>query len=158
VTIALSALLVAVGAAVHFRAVGRERRASGYALRATGLLAVVLAGTAEIRLAVPTQAATDATLLAYEAALCVLTAALLAGLARAPWERAPVTDLVLELGEARSGSLRDARAGAASICARRARAPIVSRHGFWARADARFARASGSPGSGGRVARRRAWC
>jgi signal transduction histidine kinase len=112
VTIALSALLVAVGAAVHFRAVGRERRASGYALRATGLLAVVLAGIAGIRLAVPTQAATDATLLAYEAALCVLTAALLAGLARAPWERAPVTDLVLELGEARSGSLRDALAGA----------------------------------------------
>ena len=111
-TVALSALLVMAAAAVHTRAVGRERRASGYALRATALLAVVLAGTAGLRLAVPTQAATDATLLAYEAALCLLAAALLAGLIRAPWERAPVTDLVLELGEARSGSLRDALAGA----------------------------------------------
>jgi len=111
-TIALSALLVAVAAAVHSRAVGRERRARGYALAATAFLAVTLAGTAAIRLALPTQAATDATLVVYEAALCLLAGALLAGLARAPWERAPVTDLVLELSEARSGSLRDALAGA----------------------------------------------
>jgi signal transduction histidine kinase len=111
-TIVLSALLVAAAAAVHAGAVGRERRASGYALRATAFLAVVLAGTAGIRLAVPTRAAIDATLLAYEAALCLLAGALLAGLVRAPWERAPVTDLVLDLGEGRSGSLRDALAGA----------------------------------------------
>jgi signal transduction histidine kinase len=111
-TIALCALLMAAAAAVNLGAVGRERRASGYALRATAFLAVVLAGTASVRLAVPTQAATDATLLAYEAALCLLAGALLAGLVRAPWERVPVTDLVLELGEARSGSLRDALAGA----------------------------------------------
>ena len=111
-TMVLSSLLVGVAGAVHAGAVGRQRRASGYALRATTFLAIVLAGTAGVRLAVPTQAATDATLLAYQAALCVLAAALLAGLARAPWERAPVTDLVLELGEGRSGSLRDALAGA----------------------------------------------
>ncbi len=111
-TIALSALLVLVAATIHARAVGRERKASGHALRATAFLAVVLAGTAGIRLAVPTQAVTDATLLAYEGALCLLSGALLAGLARAPWERAPVTDLVLELGETRSGSLRDALADA----------------------------------------------
>ena len=111
-TIAISALVVAVAGVVQTRAVGRERRASGYALRATALLAAVLAGTAGLRLAVPTQAVTDATLLSYEAVLCLLAGALLAGLVRAPWERAPVTDLVLELGEARSGSLRDALAGA----------------------------------------------
>ena len=111
-TIVLSSLLVGVAGAVHAGAVGRQRRASGYALRATTFLAIVLAGTAGVRLAVPTQVATDATLLAYQAALCVLAAALLAGLARTPWEQAPVTDLVLELGEGRSGSLRDALAGA----------------------------------------------
>ncbi len=111
-TIVLSVLLVAVAVVVHTRAVGRERRASGYALRATAFLAVVLAGTAGIRLALPTQVVTDATLLAYEAALCLLGGVLLTGLVRAPWERAPVTDLVVELGEARSGSLRDALAGA----------------------------------------------
>jgi signal transduction histidine kinase len=112
VTIVLSVLLVAAAAAVHTRAVGRDRRASEYALRATAFLAVVLAGTAGVRLALPTRAVTDATLSAYEAALCTLGGALLTGLVRAPWERAPVTDLVLELGEARSGSLRDALAGA----------------------------------------------
>jgi len=37
---------------------------------------------------------------------------LLVGLIRAPWERAAVTDLVVELGEARSGTLRDALARA----------------------------------------------
>ena len=111
-TIALAALLVAAAGVVYARAVGRERRTSAYALRATAFLAVVLAGTAGLRLAVPTQPAIDATLLAYEAALCMLAAALLAGLVRAPWERAAVTDLVLELGEGRSGSLRDALAGA----------------------------------------------
>jgi hypothetical protein len=81
-TIVLSLLLVGVAGAVHAGAVGRRRRASGYALRATTFLAVVLAGIAGVRLAVPTQVATDATLLAYQAALCVLAAALLAGLAR----------------------------------------------------------------------------
>lgn len=111
-TIGLSALSVAVAVRVHTRAVGRERRASRYALRATAFLAVVLAGTAGARLAAQTQVVTDATLLAYEAALCMLGAVLLAGLTRAPWEGAAVTDLVVELGEARSGSLRDALAGA----------------------------------------------
>jgi signal transduction histidine kinase len=112
VTLALSAVLVATAVAVHAEAVGRERRASGYAVRATAFLAAVLAATAVVRLSEPTQAATDATLLAYEAALCLLGVALLAGLVRAPWERAPVTDLVVELGEGRSGSLRETLAGA----------------------------------------------
>jgi signal transduction histidine kinase len=111
-TIALSVVFVVSAAAVHTGAVGRERRASGYALRATVSLAVVLTATTCVRLAIRTPAATDVTLLAYEATLCLLAAALLAGLIRAPWERATVTDLVLELGDARSGSLRDALAGA----------------------------------------------
>jgi signal transduction histidine kinase len=111
-TIVLASLLVGVAGVVYAGAMGRERRASGYALRATTFLGVVLAGIAVVRLAVPTQAAIDATLLAYQAALCGLSSALLAGLAQAPWERAQVTDLVLELSEGRSGSLRDALADA----------------------------------------------
>ena len=39
--------------------------------------------------------------------LCIVAISLFAALLSAPWERAAVTDLVVELGEARSGTLRD---------------------------------------------------
>jgi signal transduction histidine kinase len=65
-----------------------------------------------VRLAVSTPEAKDATLLANEAALVALAVSLLAGLLRWPWERAEVTDFVVELDEARSGTLRDALARA----------------------------------------------
>jgi signal transduction histidine kinase len=42
----------------------------------------------------------------YELALCALAGGLLAGLLVAPWPRAAVADLVVELGEARAGTLR----------------------------------------------------
>jgi signal transduction histidine kinase len=45
-------------------------------------------------------------MLIYEVALCVLAGGLLAGLLVAPWQRATVADLVVELGEARSGTVR----------------------------------------------------
>ena len=109
-TIVLAVLLIAVAVAVHVGALGRERRAGRYALSAMAILALVLTGAAAARLAVPTHATTDATLLAYEVTLCVLAAALLAGLVWRPWERAPMTDLVVELGSARSGVLRDSLA------------------------------------------------
>ena len=111
-TFVLAALLVVVAAAQYLRAVGQERRLRLAALHATGFLAAVLAATAAMRLAFSTQQVTDATLLAYEAALCVLAAVLLAALAREPWARAGVTDLVVELGEARSGTLREGLARA----------------------------------------------
>ena len=112
VTIVLAALLVALAAAGYASAVGRDRRARFYGLGATLFLATVFAATAAVRLAAPTVAFRAATLLAYQTALCVLAVALLAALLRAPWERAAVTDLVLELGEERSGTLRDALARA----------------------------------------------
>lgn len=111
-TIVLAALLIGVAIRGNARAVGRERRARLYALQATAFLAVVLAATAAVRLAVPTQGAKDATLLAYQVALCALAIGPLIGLLRAPWERAAVTDLVVELGQTRSGTLRDALARA----------------------------------------------
>lgn len=112
VTIVLAALLVALAAAGYLSAVGRERRARFYGLGAAVFLVVIFAATAVARLAAPTVAVRDETLLGYQAALCVLAVGLLAGLLRAPWEQAPVTDLVVELGEERSGILRDALARA----------------------------------------------
>ncbi len=111
-TIVLASLLVGVAGRSYLRAAGRERRERLAALQATAFLGAVLAADALVRLAVSTPDAKDATLLANEAALVALAVSLLAGLLRWPWERAEVTDFVVELGEARSGTLRDALARA----------------------------------------------
>ena len=71
-----------------------------------------IAGSAVARLAVATVELEDATLLVYEAALCLLAGALLAGLVAQPWTRTKVTDLVVDLGQTESGTLRDALADA----------------------------------------------
>jgi signal transduction histidine kinase len=105
-TILLAALLVAVCARDHLRAVGRARRARRAALQAVTGLSAVLAGTAAVRLLLPAGEVSGPSLLIYEATLCVLAGWLLAGLLLAPWDRAAVTDLVVELGEARTGTLR----------------------------------------------------
>jgi signal transduction histidine kinase len=106
-TIVGAALLVAVAARSYARAIGRARRERLAALEATTVVAATLAAIAAARLAVPTPTTDDVTLLVYEAMLCLLAVALLAGLARAPWERAALTDLVVEVGETRSAGLRD---------------------------------------------------
>jgi signal transduction histidine kinase len=87
------------------RAVGRTRRAQFVGLEAAAALGVIFVGVALIRAALP-PGSDDQLLLAYEVALCGLAIALVVGLAVAPWERVAVTDLVVELGEARSGTLR----------------------------------------------------
>ena len=110
--IALSAVLLAVAAANHARASGRERRMRLAALRATGLVCVTVAATAAVRLAAPGPLPTSATLHAYQAMLCLLAIGLLVGLLIAPWERAEVVDLVVELDRTRSATLRDALARA----------------------------------------------
>jgi signal transduction histidine kinase len=106
-TIVLAVLLVAVCARSYLRAVGPGRRARLLALRAAAGLGLVLVGGAAARLTVPAGDANDPSLLALEATLCALAGALLAGLLSRAWERAAVTDLVVELGESRSGTLRD---------------------------------------------------
>ena len=136
-TVALAALLVLVAARGHLRAVGRERRMRLAALQATGFVSAVLAGTALARLAYSTQEVTDGTLLSYEAALCALVAALLAGLVREPWARTGVTDLVVELGEVRSGTLRDALA--------RALGDPTLEVGYWLPASGSYVNAAGRP-------------
>jgi signal transduction histidine kinase len=105
-TILLAALLLGVAARDYVRAVGRARRMRRAALQAVAGLSAVLAGTAAARLLLPPGDVSGPSLLVYEAALCVLAGWLLAGLLLAPWDRAAVTDLVVELGEARAGTLR----------------------------------------------------
>jgi signal transduction histidine kinase len=105
-TILLAGLLVAVCAREYVQAVGGARRARLIGLQAAAGLSLVLAGIAAARLLLPPEEVSGPTLLVYEVALCVLAGGLLAGLLVAPWQRAAVADLVVELGEARSGTLR----------------------------------------------------
>ena len=109
-TIALSACLVAVASASYLRAVGRERRERLAAWQATTFVGVVIAGGAAARMIGGSQGMRDDLVLAQAVALCVLAVALLAGLVARPWERVPLADLVVELGEARSGTVRTALA------------------------------------------------
>ena len=105
-TILLAGLLLAVCAREYGRAVGRLRRARRVALQAAAGLSLVLAGTSAARLLLPRGDVSGPSLRVYELALCALAGALLAGLLVAPWPRAAVADLVVELGEARAGTLR----------------------------------------------------
>jgi hypothetical protein len=105
-TIVLAVALVAVCAREHVLAVGGARRARLIALQAAAGLSLVLAGTAAARLLLPSEEVSGPALLVYEVALCVLAGGLLAGLLVAPWQRAAVADLVVELGEVRSDTVR----------------------------------------------------
>jgi len=143
-TIALAGLLVAASGWSYVHAVGRRRRDRLASLRATGLLAAMLAVTASLRLGIATPEMQARTLLAYEATLVVLAAALLVGLLRP--RSAIVTDLVVDVGSSRSGTLRDA-------LARELGDPTLEL-GYWVAATSTYADASGralappAPGSG----------
>jgi signal transduction histidine kinase len=104
-SILLAGLLLGVCAREYGRAVGGARRARLAALQAAAGLSLMLAGTTAARLLLPPEQVGGPSLLVYELALCLLACALLAGLLVAPWQRAVVTDLVVELGEARSATL-----------------------------------------------------
>jgi signal transduction histidine kinase len=111
-TFLLSLLLIAVSAREYVQAVGRHRRERLLAVWAAGGLGVVLAGGAAARLALPPGDVSYPSLLAYQAILCTTAGAFLVGLVTAFWERADITDLVVKLGAARSGTLRDALSSA----------------------------------------------
>jgi len=135
--VALAGVLVAVAVRGYLRATGGERRMRRSALQATALFAAGAAAIALVRSAVPGPATDAATLLAYEVMLCALAAGVLIGLVRWPWERAEVADLVVELGEARSGSLRDELA--------RALGDPSLQVGYWLPEAAAFVDAAGRP-------------
>jgi signal transduction histidine kinase len=105
-TIVMAGLLLAVGARDYVWSVGRLRLARRIALQATAGLSLVLAATAAARLLLPPGQVSGPLLLINQAALCVVAGGLLVGLLVAPWQPAAVADLVVELGQARSGTLR----------------------------------------------------
>ena len=111
-TIVLGGLLVAIAAREYARAVGRSRRARVGATWATSGLGLVLTAGAAARLAMPSGNAVAPASFAYQVVLIAIAGGLLVGLISASWERAAVTDLVVELGEARSGTLRGELASA----------------------------------------------
>ena len=136
-TVALAACLIVVAARGYVRAAGRERRMRRSALQATTVFAAGVTVVASIRFAMPGPASVAATLLAYEVMLCALAAGLLIGLVRWPWDRAEVADLVVELGEARSGTLRDELA--------RVLGDPSLQVGYWLPESAAFVDAAGRP-------------
>jgi signal transduction histidine kinase len=105
-TIVLAGLLLGVCAREFVRSVGGARRARLIALQAATGLSLVLAGIAAARLLLPSGEVGRPSLLVYEVSLCVLAGGLLARLLVAPWQQTAVADLVVELGEARSGTVR----------------------------------------------------
>ena len=110
-TIGLAVLVVAVATWSYATAVARERRARRTALWVAGTLGGVLAAGAAARLAYPGEVVEDAAVLTYQAVLCVCAVGLTSGLLSRPWDVA-VADLVVDLGEARSDTLRDSLAHA----------------------------------------------
>jgi signal transduction histidine kinase len=111
-TIAFALLLVVVPVTDRRRAVGVERRGRLPAVWAAIALSIVLAAGAVARLAFAEGDADDPALLAYEVALCGAAVGLAAALVSARWLRPPVADLVVEVGEARTTTIRDALAHA----------------------------------------------
>ena len=111
-TIAIAVTLLVGGGRRYLRSVGQPRREARYAWRAAVLLAAVLALVAAVNVSLDTAGARNAALLAYEVALCAVATYLASGAVRRPWERPDVTDLVVDLGETRSGTVREALAQA----------------------------------------------
>jgi signal transduction histidine kinase len=111
-TVAIAGLLVLLAVLGFRSSVGLERRERSYGVRCAVFLAAVLAVPAALHLLTTASAWGQAAPRLYEVGLMALAAFLLWGLLRAPWERVPLTDLVVQLGEARAPTLRDALARA----------------------------------------------
>jgi signal transduction histidine kinase len=137
VTVGLAVLLVVVAVRRHATAVVGERRARRTAMRIAVAVGAVLAGGALARLAFSGDTAEDASLLAYQAVLCATAVVLANGLLSGPWVQVAVTDLVVELGEARSDALRDSLA--------RALGDPTLEVGYWLPEVAAFVDATGRP-------------
>ena len=110
VAIALVAGLVAVAVRSMRTATGRARSERRTALEAAVLFASVVTAFAVVTRAVPSGEAGEPMLLLYQAALGAIAVLLAAGLITPT--SAVVADLVVELGDSPSGTLRDALAGA----------------------------------------------
>jgi signal transduction histidine kinase len=111
-TIAFALLLVAIPVADRRKAVGVDRRGRLPAVWAAIALSIVVAAGAGARIAFPEGDADDPALLTYEVVLCAVAVGLTATLVSGRWLRPPVADLVVELGETRTATIRDALADA----------------------------------------------
>jgi hypothetical protein len=107
-TILLAASLPGVCGYEYARMVGPARRMRLIALQAAAGLGFVLAASAVADLVIAPEEASPISLLAYEVAVVIVAVVLLAGLLLGPGEGAGVADLVLQLGQARSRTLREA--------------------------------------------------
>jgi hypothetical protein len=123
-TIILAVALLLVCLYDYVRSIGWLRRARRIALQAAIGLSLVLAGTAAARMVLPAGDASVLSLVLYEMTLCLIAGGLLVGLLAAPWQRVLIADLVVELGEARSDTLRGGQRTRAQI----ARAEDQLRH------------------------------
>jgi signal transduction histidine kinase len=105
--IVLALALAGVVTLRYRRSVGRDRLARRAAVWAGVGLGVLLAGESIVRLCVRS-VTVNATLLAvYELILAAMAVGLTVDLITTPWERVTITDLVVELGDTRSGTLQD---------------------------------------------------
>ncbi|TCO52005.1 histidine kinase/DNA gyrase B/HSP90-like ATPase [Kribbella antiqua] len=110
VAIALSIVFVAGVTVQHRPGTGTAHGARRAAVWAAGALGAVLIAGAAARMTVTAGAAVLPALWAYQVVLCAVAVGVAAGLRRS--RPAKVADLVVELGETRSGTLRDALAHA----------------------------------------------
>jgi signal transduction histidine kinase len=136
-TVGFGAVLGVCAVRGYLVARGRARRARGPALWACALFGGVLVFAAAARLAYPAGDANDAVVLVYQAALCAVAIVLVRGLLRRSREDAVVADLVVELGEERSGALREGLA--------RALGDPALEVGYWSPEAGRYVDASGRP-------------
>ena len=107
-SLALAVAVVAFAVWQYAVAGGRARRDRLTSLQAASLFGAAVGGGAIVRMAVPSGDAVDPMLLVYQVALCWI--ALLFAVRLRPPNPAAVADLVVELGDIRSGTLRDALA------------------------------------------------
>ena len=106
VVVPLALLVLALAIVDQQRSRGPSRRARSVGLRSLALVTFVLVGGAAVRLSFDGHTALTVTRWVVEVALCVMVVYLLVSLLGDRWERAEVTDLVVELGTAPSDRLR----------------------------------------------------
>jgi signal transduction histidine kinase len=128
--ITLACVFAAAAGASYVSAVGLERRERLFAWLATTFVGAAIAGGAIARSIGSLRDVRDGTVLSLELALCALALALLVGLLVRPWERKPIADLVVDLGQTRSGTLQTALA--------RTLGDPTLRIGWWSRETAAF--------------------
>jgi signal transduction histidine kinase len=106
----LSALFVGVAFVTYRKSVGQRRRAKLVAVQAAFIVAAATVTGVVLRSSMQLGLAAEPATLLYELALSASVVFLTVGLFRPRTEDAAVVDFVIDLGETRSGTLRDALA------------------------------------------------